>query len=249
MDIRGRLTAIKALAKVTDSVTVSFSGGKDSLVTLDLCTKFIPKVTAVFFYKIPNLQFENAYFSKIKKIYGVDVVKFPSPSLLNFLKEGAYGSDTVKGVKALPDLGWWQCIKERFQINSVIRQMTGAAWVAVGVKKYDTVLRYTSIYKRYGNMNLRDRVSYPVIDWKDKDIWNYIRRNNLPTNPLYARCGRSFGMLVPKTVTAIREMFPEDYARIKALYPHVGVIEERGKMVEVVKAAHMEEVRSRRVKT
>ncbi len=41
-------------AKKHDSVLVSYSGGKDSLVTLDLCTRTFKRVTAFFMYFVPG---------------------------------------------------------------------------------------------------------------------------------------------------------------------------------------------------
>ena len=51
------LDAIKTQAQITDKVLVSFSMGKDSIVTLDLCMKYFKQVQPFFMYLVPDLKF------------------------------------------------------------------------------------------------------------------------------------------------------------------------------------------------
>ena len=44
------LQPVQTAAALTDSVIVGFSGGKDSVVTLDLCIKHFKRVEAIFLY-------------------------------------------------------------------------------------------------------------------------------------------------------------------------------------------------------
>lgn len=50
------------------------------------------------------------------------------------------------------------------------------------------------------------RVVNPIIDWTDADVWEFIERNNVPINPLYARGFKRVGcMLCPYSSVKTRK--------------------------------------------
>jgi len=247
LETHGKLAAVKQLAKVTDHVVVSFSGGKDSLAVLALCKRFIPQVSAVFFYKFPNLTFEQDYLARVGRMLKVTIEQYPAPSLIALLQSGTYGSDRIRGTGAIVEPPWWRSkARESKMLNAFLLRSTGASYAAVGIKKYDTLVRYHTIYKQFGFMNTRDHIAYPVIDWKDSEVWSYIRLNRLPVNPIYARTGRSFGTLTPASLKAVRDLFPKDFKKIEALYPDIWASVVRGEEIERVKANRRAFVTERR---
>lgn len=54
------LRTVETAAAITGRVLVSFSGGKDSVVTLDLCVKNFSHVECFFMYQVRGLSFQEA---------------------------------------------------------------------------------------------------------------------------------------------------------------------------------------------
>ena len=52
MPTRPLFRTVETAAAITDSVLVSFSGGKDSVATLDLCVKHFRHVEGFFMYYV-----------------------------------------------------------------------------------------------------------------------------------------------------------------------------------------------------
>ena len=51
---------VKTASRISDKCIVCFSGGKDSIVTLDLCARYFKHIHVVFMYSVPGLSFKEA---------------------------------------------------------------------------------------------------------------------------------------------------------------------------------------------
>lgn len=81
---------IKAMAKVTDSVIVAFSGGKESVVTLDLCTRYFKNVKAFFMYIVPDLSFQERTMEWYEKRYQIEIMRIPHMDVCEFYHYGSF---------------------------------------------------------------------------------------------------------------------------------------------------------------
>lgn len=77
---------IKTQARLTDSVIVGFSGGKDSIVCLDLCMRYFQNVKPYFMYLVPGLEFQEDMLRRYEARYGVEITRLPHFECSNFLK-------------------------------------------------------------------------------------------------------------------------------------------------------------------
>ena len=82
----------------------------------------------------------------------------------------------------------------------------------------------------------KDLICNPIYEWKDSDVWDYIHKNNIKTNPLYEMGYSRVGCVgCPLASYRMRLKEFDDFPHIKAKY-----IEAFGRMLEARRAAGKE---------
>lgn len=175
--------------------TVSFSGGKDSQVMLHLFERAGVPYHAV--YNVTTID-HPANVNFIRKHY--PQVEFVHPKL-NFWQ-------IVRKKKLLPIRGKRFCCK-------FLKEYYGNGIVALGVRREESTKRkkYKLIEKDYTN-----RVKlhfYPIIDWLEWEIWQYIEDNRLPVNPCYDFRRRVGCMVCPFAPTKELIMVFNEFPNLK----------------------------------
>lgn len=77
MPTRPLFRTVETAATITDSVLVSFSGGKDSVATLDLCVKHFRHVEGFFMYYVKGLSFQEQICRYYEDRYGLPILGCP----------------------------------------------------------------------------------------------------------------------------------------------------------------------------
>lgn len=198
---------IKTQSRVTDSVIVGFSGGKDSIVTLDLCFKYFKRVVPFFMYLVPNLEFQENMLKRYEERYKTEILRIPHFECSEFLK---YGSFTLFD----PDV-------DIVGINDTyeyLRQQTGIHWIAAGERCADSIVRNAMI-KKSGSIDHKRGRFYPLAYWKKNEVLQYIKMKKLYLSPEQKKLGFSFRSLAGNELAAIKDFYPKDYEKILKVYP------------------------------
>jgi phosphoadenosine phosphosulfate reductase len=149
-----------------DGYWVAFSGGKDSIVVLDLVRKAGVRHTAHF-----------------------NLTTVDPPELLQFIRE--HYADVRR---ERPEISMFQLIRKKMvPPTRVVRyccehlkERGGAGrFVVTGIRWAESTRRSKRRLTETCFKTNRKRYLHPIIEWTDEDVWQYIRENKLPYCRLY----------------------------------------------------------------
>lgn len=210
---RKRMERVSALSH--DRVMVGLSGGKDSLVTLDLCCKYISHVEAYYMYLVPGLEAFECHVDAAAKRHGIKVHKVPHFDLARLVRHAVLRPPT-KGCNTLR-------IMQLRDIEFALRDRTGITWMAMGERATDSFNRrfYT---RRNDGIDERVHRTYPIWDWCDRDVYGYLRARGIkpPDNRGYqkARVRVSGFSLSGQCLSWLKVEHPRDYKRVLRVFPY-----------------------------
>lgn len=198
---------IKTQSKITDSVIVMFSGGKESVVVLDLCKRYFKNVEACFLYIVPNLSFEEKTMRWYEEKYDIQIRRIPHPQATTYLHYGFFtGFDPFFPVISSND------------VSDYLRGETGIKWIAGGERIADSMWR-RGFMKKSGSIDYQRGRIYPISEWLKKDVLDYIKFHKLYLGADSRKLGYSWRSLQGDELVKIKYYFPDDYERILHLYP------------------------------
>ncbi len=199
--------SVETAAAITDRVLVAFSGGKDSVVTLDVCVRHFAHVEGFFMYQVRGLSFQESIIRYYEDKYGIPIHRIPHFELSSWLRYGLFRNYDFD----VPVVS----VKETYDY---MRENTDIWWIAAGERIADSVWRRAMI-KRSGTIDPKRGRFFPIAEWTKEDVRAYIRQRRLKVGAESARLGFSFRSLMGRDLVQIQRFYPADYARIKAWFP------------------------------
>lgn len=200
---------VKMASCVSDCVIVGFSGGKDSICALDLCVKNFKTVYPYFMYLVPGLSFQEVQLKWYEQHYGFNILRVPHPMLSSWLKYGTFRKRNF----SIPEISFAD-ITHYLRVNFDCWHFAGGERIA------DSIVRRAMLKKSGAYCEKRGRF-YPLAHWKKQDVLAYIKQKRLKMSPEYSLLGYSFRSLDPVDMVKVREYYPDDFNRIKTIFPFV----------------------------
>jgi phosphoadenosine phosphosulfate reductase len=179
-----------ALEKYSGGIGISFSGAED-VVLVDLASKIGGKFR-VFSLDTGRLHPETYQFiDKVREHYGIPVeVFFPKPDAVEKLVK-------EKGLFSFYQDGHKECCGVR-KVEPLKRALgTLDAWVtgqrhdqSPSTRAKVAVAEVDPVFSQPGHELIKFN---PLANWSSKQVWNYIRENDVPYNSLHERGFISIG--------------------------------------------------------
>ncbi len=160
------LEALQEYSRRSPGVIVGYSGGKDSLVTMDLCVRSFSRVEAFFMYLVPGLDCVEHMLAQAEARWGIKIRQYPHWLLRRLMYEGVYCPNSYK----LDDLPEWK-LQDIYRLAVA---ETGIPVIATGAKKSDSLWR-----RRQLGTWCKDLL-YPVKEWSKLDVLAYLRLRGIP---------------------------------------------------------------------
>lgn len=202
-----------------EGVIVGVSGGKDSVVTLDLCRQHFARVEAYHLYVVPGIGFVERYLEYLERRFEVTIHRRPSFILADALRSGMFRAVRLD-VPAIKPV----------EIEAAERARCGLNWIATGLKKCDSLER-RGMLSRWGAIDRERHKLYPIADMSQAQVQQYLREKGILLPPDYALWGRSWGYdLGGRYLSDIRRKWPEDFAKILKFFPLCGAEADQWEM-------------------
>lgn len=166
--------ALNFLKKFNRNSYVCFSGGKDSLVVLDLAFKSGIK-NVVFCDTTIEFQETLDYIKVVEQFYDIKIqtVSAPKP-FFELIHKVGFPSRSMR----------WCCKVYKFSPLALFARENRVKSYITGLRREEHARR-SRYSKSDENHLINSKQINPILDWSRKDIWEYIGMYKLPVNPLY----------------------------------------------------------------
>ena len=198
-----------------NGLVLSTSFGIQSAVLLHLATRIYPHIPVLFIdtgYLFP----ETYLFAKeLSKRLELNVKKF-QPLMSAAEHEALFGKQWDMGAS---ELQRYNELRKVEPMNRALSELKATAWMA-GLRQSQSESRESlPIIQRQKKMIK----IHPIVDWTDREVYNYLKAHDLPYHPLWEKGYVSVGD-VHSTTRLLDGMRPED-TRFKGIKRECGLHE------------------------
>lgn len=188
----------------SDAVLVAYSGGKDSLVTIDLCARTFKTLEAFFMYLVPGLECVEMALDAAERKFGMKIRQYPHWICGRLLKNGVYCNSYFS--KDIPD---W-ALRDVYDLASAEARIK---IIATGAKRSDSQWR-----KRNLAACPYDDVIYPIVGWTKPDVISYLKNRKIPIPESSGGNATGIDLSTPSLLW-LHDNHPRDFVKLCEVFP------------------------------
>lgn len=198
----------------SDSILVSFSGGKDSLVCLDLAVRMFKRVECFFMYLVPGLECQEAELRKAEVRFGIPPVRqYPHWVLRKILQNGTYTWEPDE----VTDVPNWT-LKDVYTLAAAD---AGIKTILMGGKLSDSLWRR----RQMGTVHY-DGVVAPIKTWNKLHVVSYLKMRGIALPPSSGKSATGIDLSTPSLLW-LHDTFPADFAKLCKAFPFAEAVVHR----------------------
>jgi len=176
----------KRYKKKLDCFHVAFSGGKDSIVMLDLVMKSLPKSSFVVVFGDTGMEFPDTYVT-------VDEIEQQcrNAEILFYRAESHFNPNDSWRLFGPPSRTLrWCCYVHKsapqtLKLREVLGKVDYTGMDFVGVRVHESTSRFDYTFENYGEKQKGQFSHNPILDWTSAEVWIYTFAENLVINRAY----------------------------------------------------------------
>ena len=208
----------------SESIIVSFSGGKDSSATALLCMRTFKVVKFAFMYFIPGLEVVEELIARWQKQWGVEIMQVPHWALSRKLRNDVY---TFPPGYVIDEEFPGGILVEATDIAEhslddtydLLIADTGIPLIATGAKKSDSMWRR----RMMGTWGNQERLIYPLRNWNKLDVLHFLKANRVPLPDSSGKNANGIDLSTP-SVLWLYDNHRADYEKVRAVFPLVDAV-------------------------
>jgi phosphoadenosine phosphosulfate reductase len=205
------LATLKKAREGSDSIIVSYSGGKDSLIVADMCVRTFPRTELFIMEFVPGLEVVAKQIRLAKERWGKTVHSYPHWNAIAAVRNATYCAGSWKN-DDLPEIGLQD-------IYRIVRADLGIDLIACGFKKSDGIWRNRQLQKP----GVMRNVVTPILGFQKADVLGYLRAHRIPLPDAAGGDANGIGF-AHKTILWLHDYHPEDFKRFCAVFPYAEAV-------------------------
>lgn len=160
-----------------EGLVMSTSFGVQAAVLLHMANEVVPGIPVIFIDTGYLFAETYKFADELEKRLKLNLKTY-APLRTPARQEALEGKRWELGLEGLKDYNFENKVEP---MNRAVRELSAAAWLS-GLRRAQSSSR--------GGLQVvqpQNRISkiYPIIDWSDRDVYNYLTANNLPYHPLW----------------------------------------------------------------
>lgn len=212
--IKSAENMLRIVRSETDAIGVALSFGKDSLVTLDLCSKIFARMEAFYLYRVKDLQIVAGWARQVEKRYGISVMMLPHFDLIRLYKNAVL-QPHWNGLERIP------AVKMR-DIENYFRAKANIEWLALGWRRNDSFNR-AIIMKHTGGIDFKAKRVFPLRSWRRAQVYNYLDAEGIERPDGLGRKEQGGLDFHPAALRTLKETSPEDWRKWLIDFPFAAI--------------------------